>query len=137
MESLMQDLRAAVRGLARNRGFAAAVILTMALGIGANSAIFSVVYGVLIRPLPYTKGDDMQILRQQRPLAGIQSQGFSPLELDDYRQQSKMLESIVEYHNMWFVLLGKGRAGAARDGRRLVELLRPLRRQAGRRSDVP
>ena len=108
MDSMMQDVRAALRGLARNRGFAAAVILTMALGIGANSAIFSVVHGVLLRPLPYANGDDILILRQQRPLAGIQAQGFSPLEMDDYRQQSKTLESIVEYHNMWFVLLGRG-----------------------------
>jgi putative ABC transport system permease protein len=97
METLRQDLRAALRGLVRNRGFAAAVILTMALGIGANSAIFSVVHGVLRRPLPYTNGDDILILRQQRPLAGIQAQGFSPLEMKDYRQQSKTLESIVEY----------------------------------------
>ena len=108
METLGQDLRAALRGLARNRGFAAAVILTMALGIGANSAIFSVVHGVLLRPLPYANGDDILILRQQRPLAGIPAQGFSPLEMEDYRQQSKTLESIVEYHNMWFVLLGRG-----------------------------
>jgi putative ABC transport system permease protein len=108
MDMLLQDVRAALRGFARNRGFAAAVILTMALGIGANAAIFSVVHGVLIRPLPYARGDDMLILRQQRPLAGIQSQGFSPLEMDDYRRQSKTLEAIVEYHNMWFVLLGRG-----------------------------
>jgi len=108
MEAIRQDLRAALRGFGRNRGFAAAVILTMALGIGANAAIFSVVYGVLLRPLPYTRGDDMLILRQQRPLAGIQTQGFSPLEMDDYRQQAKTLDGIVEYHNMWFVLLGRG-----------------------------
>jgi predicted permease len=108
MESLRQDLRAALRGFARDRGFAAAVVLTMALGIGANSAIFSVVHGVLLRPLPYRNGDDILILRQQRPLAGVQAQGFSPLEMTDYRQQSKTLESIVEYHNMWFVLLGRG-----------------------------
>ena len=108
METVIQDLRAAVRGFARNRGFALAVVLTMALGIGANSAIFSVVHGVLLRPLPYASGDDILILRQQRPLAGIQIQGFSPLEMADYRQQSKTLESIVEYHNMWFVLLGRG-----------------------------
>ena len=108
METLMQDVRAALRGFARNRGFALAVVLTMALGIGANSAIFSVVHGVLLRPLPYASGDDILILRQQRPLAGIQTQGFSPLEMADYRQQSKTLESIVEYHNMWFVLLGRG-----------------------------
>jgi predicted permease len=108
MDSLRQDVRAAMRGLARNRGFATAVILTMALGIGANSAIFSVVHGVLLRPLPYPNGDDIMILRQQRPLAGIQAQGFSPLEMDDYRRQSKTLAAIVEYHNMYFVLLGRG-----------------------------
>jgi predicted permease len=108
METFGQDLRAALRGFVRNRGFAAAVVLTMALGIGANSAIFSVVYGVLLRPLPYTNGDGILILRQQRPLAGIQAQGFSALEMEDYRRQSKTLESIVEYHNMYFVLLGRG-----------------------------
>ncbi len=137
MESIRQDLRAAFRGFARNRGFTAAVVLTMALGIGANSAIFSVVHGVLLSPLPYTRGDDLLILRQQRPLAGITSQGFSPLELADYRQQSKTFESIVEYHNMWFVLLGRGEPERVQTGRRLLELLRPLRREAGRRQDVP
>jgi putative ABC transport system permease protein len=108
METLKQDIRAALRGFGRSRGFTAAVILTMALGIGANSAIFSVVHGVLLRPLPYRDGDNLLILRQQRPLAGVQAQGFSPLEMEDYRQQSKTLEAIVEYHNMWFVLLGRG-----------------------------
>jgi putative ABC transport system permease protein len=108
METLRQDVRAALRGFARHRGFAIAVVLTMALGIGANSAIFSVVYGVLLQPLPYKDGDNLVILRQQRPRAGILAQGFSPLEMDDYRQQAKTLEAIVEYHNMWFVLLGRG-----------------------------
>jgi putative ABC transport system permease protein len=108
METLRQDIRSALRGFARNRGFAIAVVLTMALGIGANSAIFSVVYGVLLQPLPYADGDDLVILRQQRPKAGILAQGFSATEMADYRQQSKTLEQIVEYHNMWFVLLGRG-----------------------------
>jgi putative ABC transport system permease protein len=108
METIRQDIRAAFKGFARHRGFAAAVILTMALGIGANSAIFSVVHGVLLSPLPYRDGDGLVILRQQRPRAGVQAQGFSPLEMEDYRQQAKSLETIVEYHNMWFVLLGRG-----------------------------
>jgi putative ABC transport system permease protein len=108
METVRQDLHVALRGFAKNRGFTAAVILTMALGIGANTAIFSVVHGVLLRPLPYKDGNNLMIVRQQRPLAGIQAQGFSPLEMDDYRQQSKTLEALVEYHNMWFVLLGRG-----------------------------
>ena len=108
METLRQDVRTALRGFGRHRGFAAAVIMTMALGIGANTAIFSVVHAVMLRPLPYADGDALVILRQQRPLAGVTAQGFSPLEMDDYRQQSKTLEAIVEYHNMWFILLGRG-----------------------------
>ena len=108
METLWHDVRTAARGLARKRGFAAAVIATMALGIGANAAIFSVVHAVLLTPLPYADGDNLVILRQQRPRAAILSQGFSALEMDDYRQQTKTLDSIVEYHNMWFVLLGRG-----------------------------
>ena len=108
METLWQDMRTAARGLARKRGFAAAVIATMALGIGANAAIFSVVHAVVLKPLPYADGDNLVILRQQRPRAAILSQGFSALEIDDYRQQAKTLDSVVEYHNMWFVLLGRG-----------------------------
>jgi predicted permease len=108
METLARDVRTALRGFARSRGFAAAVVLTMALGIGANAAIFSVVHGVLLKPLPYAHGDALMILRQQRPLAGIDAQPFSATELDDYRRQSTTLHSIVEYHNMWFVLLGRG-----------------------------
>jgi predicted permease len=108
METLGQDLRTALRGFGRRRGFAAAVVMTMALGIGANSAIFSVVHAVLLKPLPYADGDGLVILRQQRPRAGILAQGFSALEMDDYRRQASTLDAIVEYHNMAFVLLGRG-----------------------------
>ncbi len=108
METFRQDLHVALRGFSKNRGFTLAVILTMALGIGANTAIFSVVHGVLLRPLPYADGDNLMILQQQRPLAGVQAQGFSPLEMEDYRQQAASFSDIVEYHNMWFVLLGRG-----------------------------
>jgi putative ABC transport system permease protein len=108
MEHLRQDITLALRGLARNPLFAATVILTMALGIGANTAIFSVVHAVLLRGLPYEHGDRMMVLRQQRPRAGIQAQGFSPKELLDYREMAATLDQVVEYHNMWFILLGRG-----------------------------
>ena len=75
----LRNVRFAARVLRRSPAFTAVVVLSIALGIGANSAIFSVVHGVLLRPLPYTNGDAILILRQQRPLAGIQTQGFSPL----------------------------------------------------------
>ena len=108
MEQLRQDISLAFRGLARQPLFAATVILTMALGIGANTAIFSVVHAVLLKSLPYDHGDRMVVLRQQRPRIGIQNQGFSPKELVDYREMSGTLDQVVEFHSMWFILLGRG-----------------------------
>jgi predicted permease len=108
MDTLRQDLGLAIRGLVRHPGFAVTVVLTMALGIGANAAIFSVVHGVALSRLPYEHGDRMVVVRQQRPLAGIQNQGFSPKEVLDYREQSTTLDQVLEYHSMWFILLGRG-----------------------------
>ena len=108
MEQLRHDISLALRGLARQPLFAAAVVLTMALGIGANTAIFSVVHGVVLKSLPYEHGDRMVVLRQQRPRVGIQNQGFSPKELTDYRAMSGTLDQVVEFHSMWFILLGRG-----------------------------
>jgi putative ABC transport system permease protein len=105
-ETLVQDVRYGFRNLARNPGFALIVILTMALGIGANTAIFSVVNGVLLRPLPYKDGQQLVVLRQQQPLAGVDDMRFSHQEILDYRT-AKSLESVVEFHDMWFILLGR------------------------------
>ena len=106
-ETLTQDLRYGLRNLGRNPGFAVVVVLTMALGIGANTAIFSVVNGVLLRPLPYQDGDRLVVLRQQRPLANVEDTGFSYQEILDYRTRAQSLEGVVEFHDMWFILLGR------------------------------
>jgi predicted permease len=79
----------------------------MALGIGANTAIFSVVNGVLLRPLPYENGERIIVLRQQRPLASVDDMGFSPTEIADYRTQTAGLDGVAEFHSMWFILLGR------------------------------
>jgi predicted permease len=105
-ETLVQDVRYGFRNLARSPGFAFVVIFTMALGIGANTAIFSVVNGVLLRPLPFQDGERLVILRQQQPIAGVDDMNFSYKEILDYRQ-AKSLEGLVEFHNMWFILLGR------------------------------
>jgi len=105
-EVVAQDVRYGLRSLRRTPGFTLAVAGTMALGIGANTAVFSVVNGVLLRPLPYAGGDHLVVLRQARPRAGVTDIGLSALDIADYRQ-SRSISDIAEFHNMWFILLGR------------------------------
>jgi putative ABC transport system permease protein len=106
VETLLQDLRYGARVLRRNPGFTLVALLTLTLGIGANTAIFSVIYGVLMRPLPYADGSRLVILHQQAPLARVDDMGFSVKEISDYREQSESLDQVVEHHSMSFILLG-------------------------------
>jgi len=91
------DLRYVLRSLANARGFAIAVILTLGLGIGANTAIFSVVRGVLLRPLPHLEGDRLMYLRQSSAGPGAENIAFSVPEIDDFRRESRTLAQIAEY----------------------------------------
>jgi putative ABC transport system permease protein len=102
-----QDAGFALRMMRKNPGFTLAAILTLALGIGANSAIFSVVNAVLLKPLPYEHGDRLLVVQQQAPKAGLLDQPFSVQEINDYRNQNHSLDGLVEYHNMNFILLGR------------------------------
>ncbi len=104
---LISDLRFALRSLSRSRGFALAVIVTLGLGIGANTAIFSVVRGVMLRPLPNRDGDRLLYLRQSTNGPGGEDIGFSVPEINDFRESSKTLGGIAEYSPIVFTLVGE------------------------------
>ena len=103
--SLIADLRRVLRSLGRARGFAVAVILTLALGIGANTAMFTLLRGTLLRPLPNREGERLVYLRQSARGANQDNVLFSVPEITDYRGASKTLSSIAEYSQMTFTLV--------------------------------
>ena len=116
IETFVQDVRHGVRVLLKNPGFAGAAILTLALGIGANTAIFSVVYGVLLRPLPYLHGGQLVVLHQTEIPVHIDDLPFSVKDIVDYRQQSHTLQELVEHHGMSFLLIGNDSADRVDSG---------------------
>src|SRR5580700_3890640 len=113
---LTSDCRYALRMMGKNPGFTAVAILTLALGIGANTAIFSVVHSVLLRALPYPQGQQLIFIRQQETKLGIEDWGFSVKEIADYRAQNRTLSGLVEYHAMSFTLFGHGDPERVRTG---------------------
>jgi predicted permease len=95
MGALFQDVRYGIRMLAKNPGFTAVAVLTLALGIGASTAIFSVVYGVLLRSLPYPKPD--QIVRLWEVSARGGRMNFADPNFEDIRSQSHGFQGVAEY----------------------------------------
>ena len=106
LSMLRQDAGFALRMMRKNLGFTIAAIVVLGLGIGANTAIFSVVNAVLLKPLPYEHGERLLMLNQRTARAGGVGRSSVP-ELNDYRRQNRSLDGIVEYHNMQFILLGR------------------------------
>ena len=97
MDTVFQDLKFVFRSVARRPGFTAAVLLTLGLGIGANTAIFSVVNGVLLEPLPYQDADRIMFVQQPANRAGAFDAAFSFIEIDDYRAASRTIDEFVEF----------------------------------------
>ncbi len=109
LETLVADLRYGARALLKHPGYALLAVLTLGLGIGANTAIFSVINGVLLKPLPYEHGDRLVIVQQSRPLSGQPQVGVAIAEYFDYRERGKdVFDGLVEYHQMNFDLINRG-----------------------------
>jgi predicted permease len=105
LETLVQDLRYGIRQLRRNPGFAAVVIVTLALGIGATTAIFSTVNGILFRPLPYPRSDRLISVLQAGP--GIGNPVSYP-NFFDWQAQNHVFSGMASYHGAEFTLTGAG-----------------------------
>src|SRR5579872_4336532 len=98
----------APRTLRMHKAYSALVIFTLSLGIGANTAIFSVINGVLLRALPYHNGDRVVLVRQPAVRLGQPDYGFSMLEVQDYRTQTHSFAGVDVYHTMTFTMYGHG-----------------------------
>ena len=106
MSTLWQDLRYSARILARNPGFTVVVVLTLALGIGANTAMFSVVNAVLLRPLPYDDPDRLVGVWQSYPKKGWNSVGVSPPDFAVWKDQNQAFSHIAAITSESFNLTG-------------------------------
>ncbi len=102
---LQQDIAYAIRTLRRSPGFALAAIVTLALGIGANTAIFSVVNSVLLRPLPFPQPDALYQVWSSNVKDGLPKATVSPVDLDDWRAQRRLIQDIGGY---WYASGGSG-----------------------------
>ena len=113
---LLNELKFALRSLSRAKGLSATVIVTLALGIGANTSIFSVVRGVLLRPLVNREEGRLIYIRQSAPGIGTENTAFSVPEIIDLRGRLKSLTSIGEFSSITFTMVGLGEPRQVRAG---------------------
>ncbi len=108
MSTLLQDVRYAIRTLLKSPGFAAIAVLTLALGIGANTAIFSVVYTSLLRPLPFPHSNQLVDVWGRSKIFDFPDMGMSLTDLADVKKQNHVFEEIAPYNGVTVTLTGAG-----------------------------
>ena len=115
-ELFLRDLRVAVRSLARAKGLVITVVITLALGIGANAAIFSVVRGVLLKPLANRDEERLVYIRQTATGIGADNTAFSVPEIQDLRARVKTISAFGDFSTLAFTLVGLGDPREVRAG---------------------
>jgi putative ABC transport system permease protein len=108
LETLLQDVRYGLRTLVKSPGFTAVAILTLALGIGANTAIFSVVYAVLLKPLPFANPEQLVSVFEARPQEGIATTGTSYPNFEEWREQNNVFSELAGNQAHDLTLTGHG-----------------------------
>jgi putative ABC transport system permease protein len=114
--SFLTDVRFALRSLARVKGMALTVVVTLALGIGANAAIFSVVRGVILRPLVNRDEDRLIYIRQSAPGLSVENAVFSVPEIHDLRSRVRTLNAFGDFSTIEFTMIGLGEPRVVRAG---------------------
>ncbi len=108
MGTLLQDLRYGLRVLAKNPGFTMVAVVTLALGIGANTAIFSVINAALLKPLPFPHPDRLVQIWETDPRLGFDRDTVSPYNFRDWQSQSHDFAAMAAYEYDHFGLTGAG-----------------------------
>jgi putative ABC transport system permease protein len=108
MEALWQDLRYGARMLRKKPSFTLIAVVTLALGIGANTAIFSVVNAVLLRPLPYPSSSRLVLVKESLPKLGWSLLATSPAEFQDYRENNQVFSELAAFTDLSVNLTGEG-----------------------------
>ena len=114
--TFLNDARIALRSLLRTKGLTVTVVLTLALGIGANAAIFSLVKGVLLAPLVNRDEERLIYVRQSAPGLGAENMTFSVPEIQDLRERSRTLSAFGDFSTIGFTLVGLGEPREVRAG---------------------
>ncbi len=129
IEELWQDLRYGVRMLAKKPGFTLVAVITLALGIGANTAIFSVVNAVLLRPLPYPEAERLVHFAKRSPAQGLGEISFTHQVFAFYRERSRVFESLAAYSTTGFNLADSGEPERLRGATVTADFFRVLGQQ--------
>src|SRR5256886_305969 len=114
--TFLRDVRFAVRSLGRTKGLAFTVVLTLALGIGANAAIFTLVRGVLLKPLVNRGEDRLIYIRQSARGIGTENSNFSVPEIQDLKARVRTISEFGDFSTMGFTMIGLGEPRVVRGG---------------------